>query len=82
MPARTRWALTHLHIAIPAGGSRRHWPRRAALAEATTDSADSDHQPDKSEDTREEAPSAGVQAPASVWLPFKTASEKKVGKGG
>ena len=63
----------------PAGGGRQ-WGVNAALAEATTDAADSDHQPDKSEDTRDEATSAGVQAPASVWLPYKTASEKKVGK--
>ena len=68
--------LRHPNIA---GGSQRQWGVKAALAEATTDAADSDHQPDKSEDTRDEAPSAGVQAPASVWLPFKTASEKKVG---
>ncbi len=30
------------------------------------------------EDSGEAATNAGVQAPASVWLPFKTASEKKV----
>jgi hypothetical protein len=66
------------HALHPAGGSRRQWDIGAAIAEATADTADSDHQPDKSEDTREEATSAGVQAPASVWLPYKTASEKKV----
>lgn len=48
------------------------------MAEATAEAADSDHQPETAEDTREASPNAGVQAPASVWLPYKTASEKKV----
>lgn len=45
---------------------------------ATAEAADDDHQPDAAEDSGEAATNAGVQAPASVWLPFKTASEKKV----
>ena len=70
--------LQSSHVGTLAGSSRGRRDLGASIAEAATDAADSDHQPDKSEDTREEATSAGVQAPASVWLPYKTASEKKV----
>lgn len=63
---------------LPAGGNHTRRDVSAAVAEATADAADSDHQPEKAEDTREAETNAGVQAPASVWLPYKTASEKKV----